>query len=272
MTPLFAKSSHITARENLVLHKGRWSRQLLNVRYGLFVHPDHGPTLIDTGYTDHAMRAPGRGAFLRIYSALFRARLHAQGQPETFLARQGFTPADIETVIVTHFHTDHISGLHLFPNARLIAHGPALARVRAAHPVSNALRGVFPELLPHDFENRLHDITSSPKVSLSNGLTEGADILGDGSVLAIDLPGHADGHFGLLFPQTRTPFLYAVDAQWLVAAFAPERHPRWPAKLITHDHGASQNTAARIDAFRSGGGAVITCHDPAECLYDEDVL
>jgi len=38
-------------------------------------------------------------------------------RPDVILARVGLTPEDVDTVIITHHHFDHISGLRYFPNA-----------------------------------------------------------------------------------------------------------------------------------------------------------
>jgi glyoxylase-like metal-dependent hydrolase (beta-lactamase superfamily II) len=43
------------------------------------------------------------------------------------LARQGLTPGDIDTVILTHLHFDHADNLDLFPGARVIVQRAELA-------------------------------------------------------------------------------------------------------------------------------------------------
>jgi N-acyl homoserine lactone hydrolase len=37
--------------------------------------------------------------------------------PQTILARVGLTPEDVDTILVTHHHFDHVSGVRYFPNA-----------------------------------------------------------------------------------------------------------------------------------------------------------
>jgi glyoxylase-like metal-dependent hydrolase (beta-lactamase superfamily II) len=39
--------------------------------------------------------------------------------PETVLAKVGVTPADIETVLVSHMHFDHVNNISRFPNAQV---------------------------------------------------------------------------------------------------------------------------------------------------------
>ena len=94
------------------------------------------------------------------------------------------------------------------------------------------------------------------------GLGRGRDILGDGSVFSVPLPGHADGHTGLLFPAFDPPVLYAADVQWVWRAIAEDRPPRGPARAVYDDANAAMESLARVRAFAAMGGRVVLCHDP----------
>ncbi|TGT34719.1 MBL fold metallo-hydrolase, partial [Mesorhizobium sp. M8A.F.Ca.ET.165.01.1.1] len=116
---------------------------------------------------------------------------------------------------ISHFHADHISGLSLFANARFIASDAAWLRLKARTARQNLRHGVFTELFPADFEARLDGLSKMKQVPPRGDIPGGADLFGDGSVIAVDLPGHADGQFGLLFSGLDRPLLYAVDVQWM---------------------------------------------------------
>ena len=56
-------------------------------------------------------------------------------EPPTLLAQLGVKADEIKTVIVTHFHQDHFTGMDYFPNAK-IRHAACRIGIldRAAHP------------------------------------------------------------------------------------------------------------------------------------------
>lgn len=270
MKIVFANSAWVSAAERLILRGGSWKTIRLRVRYGLILHPQAGAVLIDTGYTPHVTTGPDRSLALRLYGAVLRPALNAAEQPLPVLARFGLTLRDISAVVVTHFHADHMAGLSLFPNARFIASDAAWSRAKARTTRQNLRHGVFSELFPADFEARLDGLSSKQQIAPNDGVPGGADLFGDGSVVAVDLPGHADGQFGLLFPKMERPLLYAVDAQWLLTALTENRTPGLPATLLAEDAAALEPTSETLRRFLATGGEVMFCHDPEPTPYDLD--
>lgn len=267
MRPVFANSAFVDAPERFVLRCGRWQRVRLKVRYGVFRHPEAGLVLIDTGYGPRVTEGP-RSLALRLYNAVFGPELLEEGRPETVLRKLGATPEDVKVIILSHFHADHISTLHLFPQARVFAKSRMLERVPNRSAWQNLRHGVFSELLPDGLSARIIDVDGFGMQDAPLGLGTGRDLFGDGSVLAIDLPGHAEGHFGLCFATLPVPLLYAVDVQWLLAALPRKRQPGLPASLIAHDRKAAAESARRVLAFQQADGDVLLCHDPKESPYD----
>ena len=267
MRPVFANSAWVAAPERAILRYGGWQQRLLRVRYGLFIHPKAGPTLIDTGFTSHCLGMSGRSLALRSYVCVLSPKLVTKEQARPFLAHFGLTPADISRVIVTHFHADHVSGLTEFPNARFTATGTAWTKVQRNTAFQNLRYGVFAELIPRDFSTRL-DVIEQAIPKKTAHLPDGHDIFGDGSVLAVPLRGHADGHFGLLFEQLEKPLLYATDTQWVSDALLSERRPRLFPRLISDSFKDITRSCDEVEAFHNAGGNVILCHDDAPSPYD----
>lgn len=268
MTPVFANSAHVRVRERLVLGKGTWRPIDLRVRYGLCLHPARGPILIDTGYTHHSISAKERSLPLRLYSLVLSPRLVPEEQPEVFLHQFGLSLCDVTLVILTHFHADHVSGLSLFPNARFLADVNAWRRISSLSWANQLRHGVFAELFPSDFIRRLEPLDPCKTIDFPQYGLSGRDILGDGSMVAIDLPGHAAGHFGIFFPHQDPPLLYAVDAEWIAPALRGSRTPGFPASLVACDDSAQRKTRRRLQCAADLGVDILLCHDPRPTRHD----
>ena len=124
---------------------------------------------------------------------------------EESLARVGFNVSDIDVVVLSHLHPDHIGGLALedgtlrFPNARVLMswreydfwHSADLrsrlgtGSVYGIPEVENLMSGWIDKYLPpvHD---RLEWITGGSEIAPG--------------IEAIDAPGHTPGHLGVGFP------------------------------------------------------------------------
>jgi glyoxylase-like metal-dependent hydrolase (beta-lactamase superfamily II) len=255
--PVFTNTASIRTRARWILQGGR-GRVDLQVRVGLVTHPEFGPVLIDGGYGPPVTKAPGRSWALRAYARMLGPKLHELQSPLALLAAHGFDAEDVKLIIVTHLHADHVAYLAEFPNARFVTDGQVMGALQ---------HGVFNELLPKDFAERQIDLRSYRLTTLPFDLGQGYDLMGDGSVIGVPLPGHAPGHFGVCFTD-EAPLLYAVDTQWMLAAIHEDRCPGFPASLIADDRQAAAASVALVRAFAQAGGDVLLCHDPAQTQWD----
>jgi glyoxylase-like metal-dependent hydrolase (beta-lactamase superfamily II) len=260
-------SANIAAPGRLLDRAMGWSRVALPVRFGLFEHPDLGLTLIDTGY---GARCYGRGAkksfLLWLYTQIFRADLQPAGQVQQVLAAKGYTPDDVNTVLVSHLHADHISELQSFTNARFIGSRRAFEVVSKARSLRAALgHGSFLELLPNDYADRLLAIEDLSAIELPLGLGAGWVLVED-QVSIVPLEGHAVGHFGVLWHDSQT--LYAVDAHWLLSGIAAAEPLFGMSKSVASDVPAAEQSLDRLRAFQAAGGTIVLCHDPGGCAFD----
>lgn len=194
----------------------------------LIVHPDEGPILFDTGY-DPAFFAATDPFPERFYRWATPVRLGPGEAVADQLPRFGYAPEDIRAVVVSHFHGDHIAGLTRFPNARIVCARAGLEQVRRKGRIARVRNGVLAALAPADIDARAAFFEDRPQVPLGPDMAPfetGADLLGDGSLLAVHLPGHCPGHWGLLVRQTddRVRFLIA-DAAWSSSAVRDDVPP-----------------------------------------------
>ena len=268
MKVFFPNSAWVKTRERLVLKGGRFAKIDLKVRYGVIIHPKLGPILIDTGYTEEVISGTKRGVMLDLYARVLRPRLNKAEQPKAVLARMGYGPEDVRYVIVTHFHADHVSGLGLFPNAQFIVDGAAYKHLRSTPRRGNLRHGIFTELLPDNFSERVIELCHLPEADPGYGLPVGHDIFGDGCAVAVSLEGHAKGQFGILMTLNGSPLLYAVDVQWLACALTEDRIPGWPSRLVADDFTAYKHSAAIVADYIKQGHTAVFCHDPETSAYD----
>ena len=152
--------------------------------------------LFDTGYARRFFPAT-QGLPERLYRTLLPVTLSQEEELASQLVRYGIEPRDIATVIVSHYHADHIAGLRDFPNARFVAPGSdTRALWRAGNAWRNTARGFLPALLPDDFASRVTDAEAFPVVDLPVWMAPfavGFDLFGDYSAVAVPLPATVKG-------------------------------------------------------------------------------
>lgn len=195
----------------------------------LIDHED-GYVLFDTGYGDHFFTA----------SESFPYKLYRYGTPVTYssqdslkiqLQNNGINADEIKTIVLSHFHGDHTGGLLDFPNAKIICSNKAWEAIRDCKGVKAVRQAYLPGTIPIDFSERAVFIEETPILPIKEThtpFTKGYDILGDGSIIAVFLEGHAKGQFGIFF----NDIFLCADATWSSAAIRAKSLPNRAAGLI----------------------------------------
>ena len=128
-------------------------------------------------------------------------------------------------------------------------------------------RGLLDGLLPADIAARAHYFEASPRHPLPTSFapfTEGADILGDGSLLAVPLPGHCPGHWGLglHLDDDRQAFLIG-DSAWSGAAVERDVPPPGLTTALLGDTAGYRRTLTQLSAVRRNNGTMLIL--PSHC-------
>jgi glyoxylase-like metal-dependent hydrolase (beta-lactamase superfamily II) len=243
---------HCRHLECISLSGGAWRAITFPSITALIVHPREGAVLYDTGYADHFMDATA-GLPERLYRWLTPVTLPAAQRLGAQLERAGLTASDIRYCVISHFHADHIAGLRDLDKALFIASRRDVEQLYGCSRLGGLLKGLLPALLPPDFDSRLRVVESYPVRPARagwSGLGEAHDLFGDGSILALRLPGHAPGHLGLLLRDAEDrPILLCADACWSRRAWQEQRLPSPLARSVIHDWNAYKATLSQLQAL-----------------------
>jgi len=269
MTPLgfeVLKVGHCRQNAHLACRAERWRMTDFPMLIGMLRHPRLGAVLFDTGYAPRFFSATERWPE-RAYRHTTPVTLPAGDELARQLAARGMRLTDIGTIVVSHFHADHVCGLRDLEGARILCARAGLQSISAAGRLSGARRGLLPALLPEDIALRADQIEGKPQVRLPDDLAPfgtGRDLLGDGSLLGIDLPGHADGQLGVVFiaDDGRRVFLVA-DAAWSMRAIRENAPPTALASILLGHSQAYMQTLARLHELHRRNPAVLIV--PSHC-------
>jgi N-acyl homoserine lactone hydrolase len=174
----------------------------------LIRHPSAGPLVVDTGLHPSVSSKPAANLG-RIASAVVRPDLSPGEDLPAQLRRRNIDSRAIRTVVMTHLHMDHASGMSEFSGAAFIL---TEAEWRAATTVRRPLLHGYRRShydYAFDFRTVSYD---SPSVTSYSTFGRTFDLLGDGSVRLVSLPGHTLGHQAVLCRLRDRDLLIAGDA------------------------------------------------------------
>ena len=146
--------------------KSRW--WLVPVPVYLITHPTAGQILVDTGF--HGSVAAKPAANLGKLAARFaRPRIEPGRDIPSQLRERGLDEADLKTVVLTHLHFDHASGIAEYPEATFVlSQAEWEAATTDPRPI---LRGYRPSHYDYLFDYRTVDFDGPTTVTSSSPAT-----------------------------------------------------------------------------------------------------
>ena len=262
---------HCRHPECIAVRGGAWAIAEFPALVGLIRHPAAGAILFDTGYAAHFEDATRRFPE-RLYRWTTPFALPEAQCLQAQLARYGIALHDVRAVFASHLHGDHIAGLRDLPRAQVWCGGAALRHLRDGSRLGLLRQGYLPGLLPDDFAARQLTLEDLPAQALPGRwarLGAGYDLIGDRSLWAVPLPGHARGHHGLLLrDHDDREYLLIGDAVWHLDELREPRAPAWPTRLLVDDWAAHCRTRAQLhrlltEAAQAGDDGIALL--PAHC-------
>lgn len=186
-----------------------------NIDTERFEHPNI-PTLVNTG-KELVLFDTGNGALPREYEQLSK-RL-PPGQTVARLKEHGYKPEDIDVVVLTHGHPDHIGGLVeggrlVFPNARYVFGAAEFDFWKKGENVREARK----------FNRELYVTICLPLAERATFIKPGDTVVP--GITAVDVSGHSPGLMAFHVESAGTRCMITADTftQFVMAVQRPQWH------------------------------------------------
>ncbi len=215
--------------KNLSLNKMRFPAYV-----GLIHHPNKGYILFDTGYAKRFLDITNKFPE-KFYRLVTPMALNCKESLTHQIKQRNIALSEINYIFISHFHADHISGLLDFPKAQFICSKLAYSEIITRGRIKGLIKGYLKGLIPHNFHKRCTFIEDIKPIKINNQFSPfitGHDLFNDGSLLAISLPGHAKGQYGLMCLDNGDSTFLIGDAAWTKSAISNLITPNPLAYLI----------------------------------------
>jgi N-acyl homoserine lactone hydrolase len=229
----------------------------------LIHHPSAGPFLVDTGLHPSVTAEPTANLG-RIITRFSHPNLEAGKDVAAQLRSRGLEAKDIKTVVMTHMHFDHTSGMSELGNASFILSEPEWKS--AALGSKAFLRGYMHAHFDYAFDYRTVSF-DGPNVGSYSTFGRTFDLFGDGSVRLAFTPGHTYGHMSVICHLKDRDLVIAGDAIYTLGQLDEAAPPPRP-----EDPHTWRRSAQELKLFKRQypQAVIIPGHDPEAWAALED--
>lgn len=220
----------------------------------LIKHKEYGGILFDTGYSELIYKN-GFASFL--YNTINKSFVKSEDTIYSKLLAEGIEPESVKKIILSHAHPDHIGGLKLFDNYQLISTKKVLETLKKGRVTELVFKNMIPtgnvEYCPIKELSKEH--------FLNRYFTQLYDVLGDGSIIGVELNGHAKGQLGVFIPEYE--MLLVADACWGRDLLTRIRDMRFIPRRIQNNYREYCETAEAL-------GLLSKEHPEIQIIYSHD--
>ena len=220
----------------------------------LIDHPTAGAVLVDTGLHASVAIDP-RDNLGALGARMSSIRMRPEQAIPAQLEALGIDAHAIKTVVMTHMHYDHASGVSQFPQATFVV---SRAEWEAACR-GGTFQGYRPRQFDHAFDWRTIDYEGAANVESFAAFGRSVDLFADGSVRLVSTPGHTLGHQSVVVRLHDRELMLTGDAAYRRRTIDPGETPLLVADA--HLFARSLNEIRRYVEL-TPSAEVICGHDP----------
>ena len=180
----------------------RWVTIPLNV---FVIEHEDGVILFDAGMDRKVVTDPNywpEGFTGKVMSNLFKFHIGPEETVPKQLHKLGYSMDDINKIVFSHLHADHVGDLSQITNAELIVDKEGWQNMLGPHPDRHMVFRNYIDL-PGLKWNKI-SLTPINDPSLKP-FTHAYDIMGDGSMVLLQTPGHLEGSLSMLVRSKGAP-------------------------------------------------------------------
>lgn len=193
-------ASNIVSRLYQLLMTDKWSEWL--PIYSWLIELDDTLILIDTGET-HSIYDTGYLPDGGTYHKAVETKITREEEIDHQLKSLGFHTDDIDTVVLTHLHGDHIGGIKYFPHSTFYV---SKTEYELATSKKGAKSGYFTKNWPSWFVPTLVTYEDGP-----NGAFDRCQKLDDLPITIVPTPGHSAGHQSVILHDHHQDYFIGGD-------------------------------------------------------------
>jgi len=222
------------SRQSFVFLGGSWLEEYSSGMASVLIKHPKATLLFDCGFganvDEHFKNAP------RLMRALtsYDKETNAARQIEEF----GIPLSQINTIILSHWHWDHVSGAEDFPGTEVLVSKAEEDHIRTlpAGELISQLRGRL-NLHSFDFSGGAYE-----------NFDRSYDMFSDGSVVLVPLPGHTPGSTGLFVNlHSGKRFFFIGDLTWAIEGVQlPAERPWVSRKLVDQDEEQVRRSIVKV--------------------------
>ena len=244
----FIEAGHCKQIEKFVNPKtGSWKKIRFSNTVAIIDHSEYGVLLFDTGYTPRHYEITKKLP-LSLYQKIVPVSVTPKETALYQLKNMGIKETDIRTVVLSHFHADHIAGALDFNHAKFVYSQDEYERCRSYSMFKRLAHLYFPELIPTDLALRAKAYGKKTRLPRLGKFKYGYNLFGDQSVYVVSLPGHSLGHIGLYLPEVQgKEYLLLGDAAWSRASVLENIMPmKFASALVFENTPLYKDTLANV--------------------------